>query len=89
MCQVANSNLTVDVYNGAEKPPRSTLSVDVQHAQYLQEPHASVIATVKQLTIIDTAVIHAPRLRPLLFCSTRVESKSTSLKVKGQNNFAE
>jgi len=36
-----SNDLSVNVHNGAEKSPRSALSVDVQHAQNLQEPNAS------------------------------------------------
>ena len=36
--------LSVNVNNGAEKPPRATLTVDVQHAKNLQEPNPAARA---------------------------------------------
>ena len=55
-CHTIPTDLSVDIYNGAEKSPRSALSVDVQHAQYLQEPYASVTATANKLTVTHTVL---------------------------------
>ena len=40
--QQQQCHLSVDVDDGTKQSPRSTLSIDMQHAQYLQEPNAAV-----------------------------------------------
>jgi len=58
----------VNVHNGAKESPSASLSVDVQHTQYLQEPHPAVIqkhapttsASSHQHSLI-TAVFFLPR----------------------------
>ena len=80
---MASSNLTVDVYDGAEKPPRSTLSVDVQHAQYLQEPHASVIRNNWQSLMLMLSIHHDPG-----FCSSAVLQQKVQVAQLSQRDRA-